>query len=973
MVESADGWNDDPPVLLDEGFNDDNQIVELKQELAKKVEELSTTTEKCRGMEDKLKKALRALKQKNEKLAELKNRLGDDTMSTSTISSMEASVVLEPVVEKSITSDLGSSISSTLQLEVDRLKRECEEKDAKIQKYEDKDEDIKLRRQYYDSKTVEYEEMTSSLNNRDLEIASLRKQLTQLATTLGSKNEEVEQLMKACEEMQRSIDDKVELLNDCVSKKDVEVRQAISQYEDMLKDTTLNVSHLTKELEELIRERNSLQAQLLDAQQQTLEAQNEFDRYREDKESGSDSLEDKEQELDQLKKECADLRERLDEALEQVGGNYLHTMQMTEALDQAEAEKKQLREEFLCVQNEFGSKSKEMQVHISELIDHLNEREAAISVMEARLKESDEQAEKISNEIKHQLEEKSKALEQAEQALFVKTEESVRLEERLRETDEYYRREVNTKIAELQEQHRVALEAYATQTSEDLERTCEQLAKKNREVVELQDQLTVMQGEYSSKCAQLSQTELMATEINSLKATIETLKASLESYTQAFNNASAELNAKNNEISDMRTICGQYEEKYYNITVTQESTQRALQESQATLAQCQQEMATLYNDLQNSQTEKDMLRNSQVEYQQTIEKLNGEISEAKTEAARQASETQNRANQLAKYHDIEANLNRYLEDLNSATEELGKRNSEYRELEKSCRAQEVQIQSLQASVEATRKELADLQEKVSEKNQLIVGFEAQVVELQAGAQTQQQGLSPELSKELLEELEEKKREISDLRFELDEGIIQEKRLKEHLESRENEIRQLKNVISEKESEIAETWQSWRDNQSQPAVPEEVGSGDGGPVMERLEQAEKEREGLERKIDLLQNKLEEVEDSEVKCYEDFSRLKVLRTELEMDNLRMSSELEQLRRSLQDGDNDPKYKSMENQLILMTKTLEDRDKLCRDLLKNISQVKFTVIFKNYFKLQALLILQFFFSCKRAATSCESESIR
>jgi len=46
---------------------------------------------------------------------------------------------------------------------------------------------------------------------------------------------------------------------------------------------------------------------------------------------------------------------------------------------------------------------------------------------------------------------------------------------------------------------------------------------------------------------------------------------------------------------------------------------------------------------------------------------------------------------------------------------------------------------------------------------------------------------------------------------------------------------------------------------------------------------------------------------------------------VEKLRTSRVLEQLGRSLMEGDNDPKYKSMKNQLILMSKTPEDRDKL------------------------------------------------
>lgn len=896
--------------------------------------------DRCKTFEDKMKKALKALKQKNDKLNELKSRLGEDAMSASSVSPMESSMVMEPVVGRSSASETGSSSSANMRGEIDRWQRESEAKEARIQELEA----VARSLQENHAKNLQMaagasaQELATAIAQRDIEIETLKSELGQLAAAMHSKNEEVVQLMKTCEEMQRSVDEKVELLNDCVSKKDIEVKQAISQYEDFLKDATLNVSHLTKELEEKIREINNLNGQVLDAQQQAIDIQNEYDSYREDTQNLEDKMEEKEHEIDQLKKLEQQLRDEISRLQSQLSGSFNNHSLMSEALDRAEAEKIQLREECVCIQTEYGNKNKELQVQISQLIDQLNEREGAVSVMEARLMECDEASGQITSQIKQQLEEKCKTLEQTEQALFVKTEDCLRLEERLREAEENFRREMSAKLTEVQEQHRVSIEAFAAQTAEDLERTCEQLAKKNNEVSELQqkynqlqEQLTKLQEDYNTKCSETSQTEKMVQEFNAYKAGLE---ESMNSYSYSLNQANAELVAKNEEIHNLKTICSQYEEKCYNSAVSQEGMQRSLQESQSALTQCQQELGTYYNELQNSKMESEALRNSQSEYQQTIDRLNTELNEAKTEAARHSTDVQNMTNQLAKYQDIEANLNRYLEDLNSATEELGKRNSEYRELENLSKVQEVQIKSLQERHESAKFELSEAYKLVSEKEERVAKLESEVLEMRVASQKDE--VLTGKTKELLEDLEEKNREISDLRFELEEGIIQEKRLKENLDSRENEIKQLRNLLEEKEREVEDAWQSFK-FQAQSSTPLPKDEVEDGSLVDRLEQVEKEKLNLERKVDLLQNKLEEVEASEIKCYEDFSRLKVLRTELEMDNLRMSAELEQLRRSLQDGDNDPKYKSIENQLILMTKTLEDRDKLCRDLMKNVSQVR------------------------------------
>lgn len=938
-MEGADGWADDAPVLLDEGFNEDNQLAELKVELKKKSDELGTTMEKCKSLEDKLKKASKALKQKNDKLAELKKRLGEESMSASVASTMDASVIVEEVVTKSSAYVCGSALAE----EVETLKKQCEEKEYKIKELETvvkslNECSLPPPSAQMPPMACDHQGFNTMLAQRDSEVVSLRNELSQLASSLDSKNEEVEQLMKACGDMQKSVDEKVEMLNDCVAKKDEEVRQAISQYEDILKDATLNVSHLTKELEEKIHEINVLQCQLQESQEQLLETQNEFETYKSaDIQSGQLSLAEKDQKIEEHRLLADQLRYELNNVQAQLFESFNNNTLINEALDRAESEKKQLREESVCIQNEYGNKSRELQIQVSQLIDQLNERESAISVMEARLKESDDMVNKASNEIRFQLEEKTKALELAEQTLFVKTEENVKLEERMRDTEERFRLELENKTRQLEEHHRVALESYAMQTSEDLERTCEQLAKKNNESVELQEkcnyfqnQATKLQEDYNMKCAELTQKEQALSEIDTLKSAVQNLEGTIASYTHALNSANADLNAKSEEITNLQTICGQYEEKCFNSAVTQEDAQRALKETQASLAQSQHELSNYYNELQNSKIEIESLRTSCNEFQETASRLNDELRESKTEVGQHVSQLQNMSNQLARYHELEINLNKYLEDLNSATEELGKKNSELWELEKLSKSKDTQIQSLQANLASSRAEVVEKDIKITEISDYMAKLEndaRQTLETRA----QEEDSSSKYVKELVAELDEKNKEIGDLRFELDEGVLQERNLKKNLESKDQEIQQLRGEIDTRDRSIAELQQEVEHFTSLPTLSKE-----DEPLVQRLQYSEAEKVMLERKIDLLQVKLAEVEGSEVKCYEDFSRLKILRTELEMDNLRMSAELEQLRRSFQDGDNDPKYKSMENQIVLMSKTLEDRDKLCRDLMKNIGEV-------------------------------------
>ncbi|CAL8130483.1 unnamed protein product [Orchesella dallaii] len=911
----ADGWGDDIPVLLDdpspslpttstaESLATQKKLEELEQSLNKTREEFTTVSTKCHALEEKLKKAMKVIKQRNDKIAEYKNRLGDDpmNMSISTTSMMESSLVQvvqeAPMVQtRAVAFELGAGAAPPLQLspssaplspalkeESEKLRKELEEREYRIKELESFVQLLQEREMQAQASAGGDQFI---LQQKDMEISSLRNEMSQLVFTLNSKNEEVESLMRACGDMQRSLDDKVELLNDSVTKKDEEVREAISQYEECLKNTTLNVSQLTQELEEKIRMINQLQASLQEAQEALILTQNQFEA------SKARETQQNEVEKESLVLQLQALREENERVNTQLGELQVEHGGVREALERAEQEKARMREDSNCIQNEFGAKNGELQLKISNLMDQLNDCESAVSVMEARVKEADEKEQ----EWRSVVEDKGKALEQVEQQLFVKNEEVLRLEERLRGEEQ----KGGMQVEQLQAQLNQMNESYiALQT----------------QYGGLHQEYTRISEEFSQKCLEIQEKEVAGgAEVVALRGTLQGLEGTLQSYVEALNNANLDIQGKQQEIGNMQGVIAQYEEKLFNGALELEEERRKVEEGRNKLKIVEEEAIRKEAEGEEIKGEKEALRKEVEERREREERNRAEVAALKEETGRLNQEN-GRLNQLViRYQNVEESLNKYLEDLNGATEELGRKNGEVRELQEKVKEGEINVQRMRERMEGLSQDVSTREQMLQDKSEEVSRLQQELRQVRESSEEN----SSKYTRELLSDLEEKGREISDLRFELDEGILQERSLKQVISEKDMEIEALRNEMSSKEGEIDRLKLT--------------------PVLSPEDQSLQQKViAMERKVDLLQGKLAEVEESEVKCYEDFSRLKILRTELEMDNLRMSGELEQLRRSLQDGDNDPKYKSMENQLILMSKTLEDRDKLCRDLMKNVSQLQ------------------------------------
>jgi hypothetical protein len=113
----------------------------------------------------------------------------------------------------------------------------------------------------------------------------------------------------------------------------------------------------------------------------------------------------------------------------------------------------------------------------------------------------------------------------------------------------------------------------------------------------------------------------------------------------------------------------------------------------------------------------------------------------------------------------------------------------------------------------------------------------------------------------------------------------------------------------------------------------------------LEEGEKAM--LERKIELLQSKISEIEVSEIKCFEESLMLKSWTRQLELDNLKIQRELEGIYGSIQDGGGDTgniKVKVLQEEVMRLVDALHDRDKRCEQLTLEITRV-FILIIINY----------------------------
>jgi len=104
----------------------------------------------------------------------------------------------------------------------------------------------------------------------------------------------------------------------------------------------------------------------------------------------------------------------------------------------------------------------------------------------------------------------------------------------------------------------------------------------------------------------------------------------------------------------------------------------------------------------------------------------------------------------------------------------------------------------------------------------------------------------------------------------------------------------------------------------------------------LEVEQRERTVLERKIELLQGKILEIEESEMKCFEETLLLKSWTRELEIDNQKKQSALD-LYKNAGDGDTrNIKATILQEEVMRLVNELQDRDRRCEGLTNEITRV-------------------------------------
>jgi hypothetical protein len=121
----------------------------------------------------------------------------------------------------------------------------------------------------------------------------------------------------------------------------------------------------------------------------------------------------------------------------------------------------------------------------------------------------------------------------------------------------------------------------------------------------------------------------------------------------------------------------------------------------------------------------------------------------------------------------------------------------------------------------------------------------------------------------------------------------------------------------------------------PSQSAEV-SSDVEQLRHALEHERNEKVILERKIELLQTKILEIEASEIRAFEESFMLKSMTRILEMDNSKYQDELQQLLNNSGDGDGGAKVRTLQNEVLRLVDTLQERDKRCEELTCEITRV-------------------------------------
>jgi len=109
------------------------------------------------------------------------------------------------------------------------------------------------------------------------------------------------------------------------------------------------------------------------------------------------------------------------------------------------------------------------------------------------------------------------------------------------------------------------------------------------------------------------------------------------------------------------------------------------------------------------------------------------------------------------------------------------------------------------------------------------------------------------------------------------------------------------------------------------------------IQDQLRAEVIERAMLERKVELLQTKISEIENAEIKSFEDSFMLKGWVRQLELENLKYQDQLNSLLVNSPDSDAlHPKLKTLQDEVIRLINALEERDKRCEQLTLEITRV-------------------------------------
>ncbi|XP_063410383.1 kinesin-like protein KIF20B isoform X2 [Mytilus trossulus] len=585
------------------------ELEDTKSQLEKEVEKRKESDEQV----EKLKLELKELDDIHNSFKELQDNFGEleKKMATKVEENLTATnkvETLESEVDKfekeKVTAD--GQIES-LQKDIERLEREKNEADRKIQDLQDnndrlereKDEcvqSITLLQQSVSCLTV-LEDKVNKLEQDVLDAYAVNKDLEETKTKLELNLERSRQEIKENSERTASIEKYLQQLKEELSGKDIEITNLTEKLEEtetvnlglreMVNQTTNQIQEKETEIKEIVVE--SLQScdspssdSLTNIRKKMRDLKQECEKIRTESESKSLEMEHLKKELEKSKssnmengnemkklvENCKDLEFQLEEK----------SIEITDMIECKVAIETKVNE-LECKVNEVECLSKEKTTQLMELNDELNKIKVAKEMLEADVRDLEEEREELQAHIetRSSLQKDNETLEKdiIEEQRTIEDLSEV-LQKKQKENGEYVLK-LEDQITELkngdlgkEESHKqtvTLLEQEISQLKNELEEKCNRIEELNREIDNISESVSEKNKKFEEIQTQLKENVNLTTQLHSeqkvLNQKMENVQVGSDTISRQINDIKKEKESLEKEHEELGATCSELE----NMTV----------------------------------------------------------------------------------------------------------------------------------------------------------------------------------------------------------------------------------------------------------------------------------------------------------------------------------------------------------------------------------------------------------------------